>query len=114
MSETKFYPYETVDYVYTINRALQRVFDARAQVSDSLTYEQYLRTVEALVTILVPRLRPRNVGQLLEKARERDQLYGYYTRDSLAALDKLVEEIVEVLDKNRLLIRGESYEEERL
>ena len=110
----QFIPYETLDYVYTINRALQKVFDARAAVRDSMTYEDYLRAVEALYVILLPRLRPRGVKELLRKAAERDPDYGYYTLEGLEALDKAVELIIEVLDRNRLLLRGEFYDEERL
>ncbi len=109
-----FVPYETVDYVYTINLALQKVFEARASVRDSVSFERYLRAVEALYTILIPRLRPRKVEELLRKARERKGRFGCYTRENLAILDRAVEMILDVLDRNRLLIRGEWYEEERL
>ena len=111
---SQFYPYETIDYTYTINKALQRIFEARARVHDSVTYEEYLSTVKALVVILVPRLRPRGIDELFEKAEKRDPVYGFYTQESLQALDKIVELVVDTLDANRLLIKGESYEEERM
>lgn len=111
---TRFYPYETIDYVHTINKALQRVFEARVKVYDSITYEEYLRAVEALTVILLPRIRPRDYKKLLEKAKQRDKTYGFYTAESLDFLDRLVEKIVESLDKANLLIKGETYEEERL
>jgi len=112
--ERRFIPYETIDYVYTINQALQKVFEARAAVRDSISFERYLRAVEALYVILIPKLRPKKAEELLKKARERDSEFGYYTLDNLESLDKAVELIIDVLDKNRLLIKGEWYEEEHL
>jgi len=115
VSESRvFIPYETIDYVYTINLALQRVFEARANVRDSISFERYLRAVEALYVILIPKLRPAKVKEFLERARKRDDEFGYYTQENLNALDKAVELIIDVLDRNRLLIRGEWYEEEHL
>lgn len=114
MSEKQFYPYETIDYVHTINRALQEVFEARRSVRDSFSLERYMRAVEALYVILVPRLRHRRVQELLRRARRRDPEYGYYTEESLEALDEAVSIILDVLDRNKLLIRGEYSEEERL
>ena len=113
-SETRFYPYETIDYVYTINKALQAVFEARASVRDSMSFERYLRAVEALIVILIPKLRPRGLRMLMEKAKRRDPEYGFFTWENVEALDKAVELIVETLDRNKLLIKGEVYEEERL
>ena len=111
---SEFFPFETVDYVATINQALQRVFEARSQVRDSLSFERYMRAVEALYVILLPRLRPKGLNELMSKARVRDEEFGFFTLDSLEALDKAVELIVESLDRNHLLIRGTTYREERL
>ena len=90
-----FIPYETIDYVYTINLALQKVFEARAQLSDSITYERYLRVVEALYAILAPRLRSSRVKELIEKAKRRDP-EGFYTSEGVEALDKAVELILDL------------------
>jgi len=109
MSESRvFVPYETIDYVATINKALQRVFEARASIRGTdyaFSFERYLRAVEALITILLPRLRPRDAARLLEEARK---------RRAVKILDELVSQVIDALDRNRLLIRGEVYEEERL
>ena len=109
-----FIPYETIDYVHTINIALQKVFEARMGVRDSITFERYLKAVESLYVILIPRLRPRKVRELLRKARARDSEFGYYTQENLEALDEAVGLIIDTLDRNRLLIKGEVYEEEKL
>jgi len=93
--------------------ALQRVFEARAQLSDSITYERYLRVVEALYAILAPRLRSSRVKELIEKAKRRDP-EGFYTSEGVEALDKAVELILDTLDRNHLLMRGEVYEEEHI
>ena len=114
MSERTFIPYETIDYVATINQAIQKVFEARASVRDSISFERYLRAVEALYVILIPKLRPAKAKELLREAAKRDPEFGYYTLDNLEKLDKAVELIIDVLDRNKLLIRGEWYEEERL
>jgi len=114
MSERRvFIPYESVDYVYTVNLALQRVLEARAEVRDSITFERYLRAVEALYTILIPRLRNPRIRDLLKEARKRGE-DGLITEENLEALDKAVELVLETLDRNHLLLRGEVYEEERI
>ena len=112
--ERRFIPFETLDYTNTINVALQRIFEARAGVRDSMSYERYLRAVEALYVILIPKLRSKGVNELLKKARKRDSEYGFYTLENLEYLDKAVEKIIDVLDRNKLLIKGEWLEEEKL
>ena len=89
------------------------MFEARAQLSDSITYERYLRVVEALYAILAPRLRSSRVKELIEKAKRRDP-EGFYTSEGVEALDKAVELILDTLDRNHLLMRGEVYEEEHI
>ena len=88
-----------------MNRALQTVFEARAAVRDSMTYERYLRAVEALHVILVPRLRPPEAEKLLEEASQRDPDYGYYTFEGLRKLDRAVQLILESLDQAGLLLK---------
>ena len=104
MSWTEVYK-ETIDYTYTVNKALQTVFEARAAVRDSITYERYLRAVEALHVILVPRLRPPEAGELLRRAAERDPDYGYYTVEGLKRLDEAVQLILEKLEEAGILIK---------
>ena len=114
MSERRvFIPYESIDYVYTINLALQKVLEARAEVRDSITFERYLRAVESLYVILIPRLRNPRIRDLLKEARKRDE-DGLITEENLEMLDKAVELILETLDRNSLLLRGVPLEGERI
>ena len=109
----QFVPRESVDYVYTVNLALQSVLEARARVKDAVTFEEYLRAVEALYVILIPRLRDRRVKDLIERAKVRGEDL-LITEENLELLDRAVEMILEVLDRNNLLIRGHPHEAEHL
>jgi len=113
MSST-FIPYESVDYTYTINKALLAVFEARANVKDSMTFERYLATVEALYTILIPSLKSDKVAKLIEKAKARNPKFKSYTAENLKHLDEAVAKIIEVLNNHNLLLRGEKHTETTL
>jgi len=108
-----FVPYESVDYTDVINEALRDVRRARAKVVDVESYILYYRSVEAFVNILIPRLVDPEVWELLEKARVRSK-DGTFTEENIKALDRAVRIQLEKLDKNRVLIRGEFYEEEEM
>ena len=106
-----FHSYESVDYTYVINRALLKVSEARANIDDSIKFNYevscsaYMRAVEALITILLPVLRPEKYDQMLESAKQ-DLYQGYYSK-CISTLDKIVEKTLVKLNQRHLLLRGE-------
>jgi hypothetical protein len=108
-----FIPYRSIDYIYIINLALQKVLEARAEVRDAITFERYLRAVEALYAILIPKLKNPKIKELLKEARKHSE-GGLITEENLESVDRAVELILEALDKNYMLMKGEVHEEEIL
>ncbi len=106
-----FSSYDSVDYTYVINRALLRISEARANIDSSakfnfeVTCSSYLRAVEALLIILLPKLRPNKSAEKIDDAKSKFYI-GDYT-ECIQILDKIVEETLEKLNKNHLLLRGE-------
>lgn len=108
----RFVAYETVDYVVTVNKALSDARERRAQLSRESksrfesSLERYFWAVDSLYTILIPRLRTERMRDLRMKAL---QAKGF---EKLKYLDELLSEILVILDKAGLLIRGERIEVE--
>jgi len=111
----EFIPYESIDYVHVINTALREVFRARARVFSLNDLWRYIRALEALYAILTPKLKDRRVKELIDSVKSRFDEYAlFFSREDLEDLDKALELIISILDRNRLLIKGEVYEVEDL
>jgi len=110
-SEGRFIPYETIDYVMTINSAVSDVRKRRADINTSnkvvfeRSIDRYFWAVDALYVTLIPRLRTSKMRRLREEAHK-IRTNGS-SKDLIKLLDALFEEILNMLDRAGLLIRGE-------
>lgn len=107
-----FVSYESVDYTYVINRALLRVSEKRAELDGSMIWKmrgstlKYLNAVESLMVILLPSLRPRDYKDKIFLAKRKISEKSF--EEAVEILDLLVEDVLESLNRNKLLMRGES------
>jgi len=97
---------QVLGYTEVLSTALLEVFRKRAAITFSIRYEfkqsflRYLTAVEALYTVLLPSLRPPDVKGELERIRRSEP-----SLDSIERLDKVVEMILQRLDRAGILVR---------
>ena len=106
-----FVPYESVDYTYVINKALLRISERRSNIDSTMKYKfrasvwEYLRSVEALIVILIPKIRPKDHRSKIVEAK--NMILSEKLDEATEILDKLVEDALVSLSREGLLMRGE-------